>query len=71
MSGHRWRAFLKRGKSYLCGSLRKDPFRKKKMTNTEWIHPHDPDERVANLKDGFEYYLQFICCNCEEEYRTD
>ena len=40
------------------------------MSNTEWTHPHDPDARVTELKDGLEYCLQFNRCDREEEYRT-
>ena len=29
-----------------------DRGRKKKMSNKEWEHPHDPDARVAKMKDG-------------------
>lgn len=57
----------------LAGSLqhcRKDGSRKKKMSNTEWTHPHDPDTRVTKLKDGLDYCLQFNRCDREEEYRT-
>lgn len=29
-----------------------DRKRKKKMSNLEWRHPHDPDSRIAKMKDG-------------------
>ena len=29
-----------------------DRKRKKKMSNEEWTHPHDPDSKVAKMKDG-------------------
>lgn len=32
--------------------LRFDRGRKKKMSNKEWKHPHEPDSRVAKMKDG-------------------
>ena len=31
---------------------RLDRKRKKKTSNTDWTHPHDPDARVAKMKDG-------------------
>ena len=29
-----------------------DRKRKKKMSNEEWTHPHDPDSKIAKMKDG-------------------
>lgn len=29
-----------------------DRKRKKRMSNVEWAHPHDPDARIAKMKDG-------------------
>ena len=29
-----------------------DRKRKKKTSNKEWTHPHDPDAKVAKMKDG-------------------
>ncbi len=34
------------------GSGRFDRKRKKKTSNKEWTHPHDPDAKVAKVKDG-------------------
>ena len=31
---------------------RLDRKRKKKMSNEEWTHPHDPDSKIAKMKDG-------------------
>src|SRR4029077_11241741 len=31
---------------------RMDRKRKKKLSNTEWVHPHDPQARITKLKDG-------------------
>ena len=31
---------------------RLDRTRKKKTSNTDWTHPHDPDAKVAKMKDG-------------------
>ena len=33
-------------------SARFDRSRKKKTSNAEWTHPHDPDPRVTKMKDG-------------------
>lgn len=29
-----------------------DRKRKKRMSNKDWMHPHDPDSRIAKMKDG-------------------
>ena len=29
-----------------------DKQRSKKASNQDWVHPHDPDARIANMKDG-------------------
>ena len=34
------------------GLARLDRKRKKKTSNTDWTHPHDPDAKVTKMKDG-------------------
>jgi transposase len=35
-----------------AGLARFDRKRKKKRANNEWTHPHDPDAKIAKMKDG-------------------
>jgi len=40
-----------------------DRKRKKKGSNDDWTHPHDPDAKITKMKDGRTHlaYMQLLC----------